>query len=404
MEIQLEEVFQAYYECRRNKRRTCNALKFEVDYETQCVKLWREINNKTYEISRSICFIVTRPKKREVFAANFRDRVVHHIIMRRLEPLFEAEFIQDNYNCRKKKGTLYGIKRLHEQIKQCSENYTEDCYIGKFDFQGFFMSIHKPTLYKKLEQFIISKYNGGDIGILLYLVEKVVLNNPEQNCIRRSPVSAWKGLPENKSLFTSDKDHGMPIGNLTSQMFANFYVNELDKEMVKFFGYYGRYVDDFFIISKDKNKILQIIPYIREKLKQNLDITLHPNKIYIQHYKRGVLFTGAIVKRNLIYTSNRTVSNLVECIYKFNHVAEKVKNYNINYIHTFLSSMNSYCGFLIHYNSYAIRRKVFKNLSKLWVSACDIYEDFKRFYCKSKYDKIKQIKNKIKNLSYFQKW
>lgn len=404
MEIQLEEVFQAYYECRRNKRRTCNALKFEVDYETQCVKLWREINNKTYEISRSICFIVTRPKKREVFAANFRDRVVHHIIMRRLEPLFEAEFIQDNYNCRKKKGTLYGIKRLHEQIKQCSENYTEDCYIGKFDFQGFFMSIHKPTLYKKLKQFIISKYNGGDIDILLYLVEKVVLNNPEQNCIRRSPVSAWKGLPENKSLFTSDKDHGMPIGNLTSQMFANFYVNELDKEMVKFFGYYGRYVDDFFIISKDKNKILQIIPYIREKLKQNLDITLHPNKIYIQHYKKGVLFTGAIVKRNLIYTSNRTVSNLVECIYKFNHVAEKVKNYNINYIQTFLSSMNSYCGFLIHYNSYAIRRKVFKNLSKLWISVCDVYEDFKRFYCKSKYDKIRQIKNKIKNLSYFQKW
>lgn len=118
------------------------------------------------------------------------------------------------------------------------------------------MSIHKPTLYNKLKIFISNKYNGGDIDTLLYLVKLVVLNNPEQNCIRRSPISMWKGLPKNKSLFTSDKDHGMPIGNLTSQMFANFYVNELDKEMVKMFHYYGRYVDDFFVISKNKDKIL----------------------------------------------------------------------------------------------------------------------------------------------------
>ncbi len=100
--ISLEEVFEAYYECRRNKRRTCNALAFESDYEVKLVELWREINTETYEIGKSITFIVTRPVKREVFAADFRDRIVHHLVVHRLEPLFEEVFIDDNYNCRKK--------------------------------------------------------------------------------------------------------------------------------------------------------------------------------------------------------------------------------------------------------------------------------------------------------------
>lgn len=230
------------------------------------------------------------------------------------------------------------------------------------------------------------------------------MNNPESNCIRRSPSSMWDGLPENKSLFTSDKDHGMPIGNLTSQMFANFYVNELDKEMVKIFTYYGRYVDDFFIISKDKNKILSLISYIKTKLYDNLNITLHPNKIYIQHYKKGVLFTGAIIKGKLLYTSNRTVSNFTKSIYTFNVLSENVVGYTERYIDKFLSSVNSYCGFLIHYNTYGIRRKLFGKINQNWKRVCNIYGDFIRFSCKEKYNKIEQIKNKIKTFDYFKKW
>lgn len=120
--IALEDVISAYYKCRKNKRNTCNALKFEINWEIECAKLYKDIMDGTYEIGRSIAFIVTKPKKREVFAADFRDRVVHHLVMLRLEPLFEREFIKDNYNCRVEKGTLYGINRLHEQVKECSEN------------------------------------------------------------------------------------------------------------------------------------------------------------------------------------------------------------------------------------------------------------------------------------------
>jgi hypothetical protein len=107
--------------------------------------------------------------------------------MSRLEPLFEKEFIKDNYNCRVNKGTLYGINRLHEQVKECSENYTQPCYIAKFDIQGFFMSIHKPTLLNKLTEFIKNNYREDDIDLILELVTKVINNHPQHNCLLKSP-------------------------------------------------------------------------------------------------------------------------------------------------------------------------------------------------------------------------
>lgn len=110
--ISLEEVFEAYFACRRKKRGTHNALAFEADYERKCIGLWREINAGTYKPSRSVAFIVFKPVQREVFAADFRDRVVHHLIARKIEPLLEAEFIDDSYSTRKEKGTLYGIRRV----------------------------------------------------------------------------------------------------------------------------------------------------------------------------------------------------------------------------------------------------------------------------------------------------
>lgn len=108
----MEDVFEAYFECRKKKRNTCNALAFESDYERRCVELWREINAGTYRPSRSIAFIINKPVKREIFAADFRDRVVHHLIAHRLVPLLEEKFIDDSYSTRKGKGTLYGIERV----------------------------------------------------------------------------------------------------------------------------------------------------------------------------------------------------------------------------------------------------------------------------------------------------
>ena len=246
--VGLDELFAAYLECRRNKRRTTNALAFEVDFEQKLIELWKDVNNGTYMPGRSIAFIVTEPVQREVFAADFRDRIIHHLIIGKLNHLFEASFIQDSYSCRDGKGTQYGIGRVAGFIRECSRNYTKDCYILKMDIQSFFMSIDKNLLYKYLREFILARYHEPDQLLILELVEKVVFNDPEQNCHIKGRRSDWDGLPPSKSLFTSGKGKGLPIGNLTSQIFANFYLNFFDHYVKYDLGieYYGRYVSAAF--------------------------------------------------------------------------------------------------------------------------------------------------------------
>jgi RNA-directed DNA polymerase len=133
----LSELFEAYFTCRKNKRDTVNALAFEVDYEQNLINLWSDLNSGNYSPNRSIAFIVDKPVKREIFAADFRDRIVHHLIIGKLNPYFEKQFIYDSYACREGKGTHFGIRRVDRFIRQCSESYTKDCYILKLDVQGF---------------------------------------------------------------------------------------------------------------------------------------------------------------------------------------------------------------------------------------------------------------------------
>lgn len=164
-----EEIFQAYFDCRRNKRNTINALAFETNFEHHLFQLKEEILNGSYQPGRSIAFIVNQPVKREIFAADFRDRVVHHWLINKLNPFFEKDFIFDSYACRTTKGTHFGIRRVNDFIRECSNNYTTDCYILKLDIQGFFMHINKDLLFTGLQEFIHEKYNEPDKKLVLEL-------------------------------------------------------------------------------------------------------------------------------------------------------------------------------------------------------------------------------------------
>lgn len=121
-----EEIFQANFDCRRNKRNTINALDFEKHFEHYLFQLKEEILNGNYQPGPSIAFIVDKPVKREIFAADFRDRVVHHWLINKLNPFFEKEFIFDSYACRTAKGTHFGIGRVNDFMRECSNNYTTD--------------------------------------------------------------------------------------------------------------------------------------------------------------------------------------------------------------------------------------------------------------------------------------
>lgn len=358
--IPLEDFFSAYYECRKHKRRTTSQMEFELNMEENLISLCEDVNSRRYDIGRSICFCITRPKLREVFAASFRDRIVHHIIMQRLEPLFEAEFIDDNYNCRKGKGVLYGVERLRDKMNDITDHGREEAWIAKFDIRGFFMAIDKRILLERLRSFIDGRYFGQDKYLLLWLVENVVTHEPQNNCTRKGDVSLWGNLSPSKSLFTCKPFCGLPIGNLTSQNFGNFYLHEFDKMMTaEFGGYYGRYVDDFYIMSKDKNKILEIVHRIREELSA-IGLTLHDDKVYVQRASHGVVFIGSVVKCGRIYSGSRTIDNMVSVILHYNNMCGSHKASEI------MSRLNSYLGFMRHTLSYAIRWKVLKMLNVDW--------------------------------------
>lgn len=378
--VTTDGLLEAYYDCRRRKRTTASAVVYEMDYESKLIALRDRINTRTYQPGKSICFVVTRPRYREVFAASFEDRIVHHYIALRLEPLFELVFCPRTFNCRKGKGQLYGINTLKADIIECSENYTKDCYIMKLDLKGFFMSIDKAMLANMIDRFILQYYTGGDIEDLRYLCQIVVLHCPEKNCERHSPARYWDYLPANKSLFTNGEGKGVAIGNLFAQLFANFLLNVLDWYVEEIgIEYHGRYVDDFYLIHRDKTVLLNTVQPIRDKL-ASLGLCLNEQKFYLQYYKKGVEFTGAIVKPNRNYCCNRTITNFITAVRRLNNAK------NLRQIIHAVCSINSYLGLLRHSNEYNMRKKILCMIEP---------QAFEYIYIKGRYE-IVALKNKYK--------
>ena len=378
--VTTDGMLEAYYDCRRRKRRTASAIVYEMNYESNLIALRDRINTRTYQPGKSICFVVTRPRYREVFAASFEDRIVHHYIALRLEPLFELVFSPRTFNCRKGKGQLYGVKMLEADIKEASNNYTTDCWIMKLDLQGFFMSIDKSMLARMIDDFIVKYYTGSDIYDLRYLCQVVILHSPEKNCERHSPREMWEHLPANKSLFTNGEGRGVAIGNLFAQLFANFLLNTLDWYIEELgIKYHGRYVDDFYCIHKDKQVLLSAVPKIRAKLAE-LGLSLNPKKFYFQHYTKGVEFTGAIVKPYRTYCCNRVLTNFIAAVRRLNRAR------NIDEVNHAVCSINSYLGLLRQYNEYGKRREIFGMIAQ---------RIYKWIYIKGHYEVV-AIKNKYK--------
>lgn len=159
----LKKLFRAYEECKKGKKNTNNALKFELDKEKNLVKLLQELQSRRYEISRHICFIVTHPTSREIFAADFRDRIVHHLLCNEIQDIFEADFISRSYANRKGKGTHQAVRQLRKDIQQVKSK-TGGGYYLKLDVESFFRSINKDTLYSIVENKIqkcLQKPGGG---------------------------------------------------------------------------------------------------------------------------------------------------------------------------------------------------------------------------------------------------
>lgn len=351
----LQMLFKAYFDARKHKRGKQSQIEFEVNLEQNIFDLYEEIVTNTYTPGTSICFVVNQPVKREIFAANFRDRVVHHFIYNIVSPLAEKVFLHDIYSCRKKKGTLFGINRAYNKMQSCSENFTKKTYVLKLDISGYFMNMNKDILYNKVEKLIDNNELHLPIqsNLLKYLVSQNIYHDPTTDCKFQSLKIEWKNLPKNKSLFGTSKNCGLPIGNLTSQLYGNLYLNDFDhfiKKELKI-EHYGRYVDDFYLFHQDKNKLLEQIESIKKRLLFTEKVHLHPKKIYLQEINKGFSFLGVYLLPYRRYIGKRIKAGLYKTLNTI------INNYDAS-IETELEKLQSYKSMLMHHSCKKLTKQI----------------------------------------------
>lgn len=338
-DLTVAELFHAYYDCRKTKRNTVNALRFESNLESNLMDLYYDLINNKYAPGKSICFIVLHPKPREVWAADFRDRIVHHILYNRYSQKFYNSFIHDSYACIPGKGTLRAVQRLEHFARSASENYSKSLYYLKADVANFFVSINKTILLEQLSRKITDPW-------WFELVKIIVNHDPKSNVYVKSDAELIKKVPSHKSLFNCSSDCGLPIGNLSSQFFANVYLNDLDqfvKHKLKC-KYYVRYVDDVVILDNDGSRLFEVFNAMSEYVSLNLAVKFHPNKCEINKFEHGVNFVGYIVKPYRKYIRRSTINTM------YGRIDNPVKELK--------PTINSYLGMMVHCNAFNERNRV----------------------------------------------
>ena len=261
--ISLENLLSAWQEFLRGKRKKIDVQNFQFHLMDNIILLYGELANGTYEHSGYESFHVTDPKPRHIHKASVRDRLLHHAIYRHLYPFFNKSFIPDSFSCRLNKGTHKALNKFRAMGHSVSKNNTQTCWILKCDIKKFFASVDHGILIRIFKEYI------PDSNIIT-LLEKVIKS------------------------FATNPGKGLPLGNLASQIFANVYMNVFDqyiKHKMKI-KYYIRYADDFIILSEDKNLLQSQTSSIKIFLQKRLQLTLHPQKMYLKTLTSGLDFLG----------------------------------------------------------------------------------------------------------------
>ncbi len=332
-DFSFDELVQAYLDCRQAKRSSASALAFEQNQERNLVRLRDELLDGTYYPGRSICFVITRPKPREVWAAEFRDRIVHHLLYNRISPRFYASFIHDTCACIPGRGTLYAARRLESKIRSASENWSRPLWYMKCDLANFFVSIDKSVLWTQIAKRVVDPW-------WLWLAGVVLFHDPRQDFDLRGDPRLLERVPVHKRLASQPTHLGLPIGNLSSQFFANIYLDALDqhvKHQVRA-RHYVRYVDDFVLLHESPQWLNDALASIGAFLPARLGARLNPSKTILQPVARGVDFVGHVIKPWHTRTRRRTVRQAVA----------RLRTMDADPVH---QAANSYFGLLRQANS-----------------------------------------------------
>lgn len=314
--ISLDNLLLAWSEFIKGKKNKKDVQIFSRNLIDNIIQLQAELANFTYQHSGYEAFNISDPKPRNIHKASVRDRLLHHAIYRQLYPFFDNTFTPDSYSCRNNKGTHRAINKFRTMALKVSQNNTKTCWVLKCDIKKFFANINHDILKNILKQYIPDQN-------ILWLLNKVI------------------------DSFETTPNTGLPLGNLTSQLFINIYMNEFDqfiKHKLKQ-KYYVRYADDFVFFSQNRNDLLKIVKPIKEYLSKKLLLTIHPKKISLSTLASGVDYLGYIhfSKHRILRTKTK------------HRIIKKVSNKNLP----------SYLGVLKYCNSYDLKNLIINKTALL---------------------------------------
>lgn len=321
--ISVENLLRSWQEFLKGKKNRKDVAEFSVRLMDNILDLHNSLKNKMYEHGGYTAFNISDPKPRNIHKASVRDRLLHHAIYRILYPYFDKKFIFDSYSCRNRKGTHKAINRFQDFNRKVSKNNTKQCWILKCDIRKFFASIDHDILKS-----ILAKY----------------LEDKDTLALLATVIDSFQTNPNHIYAMAYIKEAGLPLGNLTSQLLVNIYMNEFDqfvkhKLKVK---YYIRYADDFVIFSQYKKELIDLLRPINAFLKKELRLDLHPNKVFIRTLASGVDFLGWVN-----FPHHRVLRTATK-----RKMMKRIKD-NMN-----RETLQSYLGILSHGNGYKLKKKV----------------------------------------------
>ncbi len=325
----IENLFQAWDGFKKGKKRKRDVQAFELNLEDNLFNLRRKLISQTYQHGDYQSFYVHDPKKRHIHKAGVEDRILHHLLYTFLYKATDHTFIFDSYSCRLDKGTHKAVARLEKFARIVSQNYTRNCWSLKCDIKKFFASVDHQILKNLLRERIKDKN-------ILRLLSQVIHS------------------------FNSDRGRGqgIPLGNLTSQIFANIYLNRLDhlvKHQLKV-KYYLRYADDFVFLSQNKKELESYIGPLQEFLEKELKLEMHSKKIIFRKLDWGIEFLGYVVLPHYRLPRTKTKRRI------FEKLRERIGS------PAFEQSLQSYLGYLSHANSFELTQRL-KNQIWLWLKS-----------------------------------
>jgi len=314
--ISLENLCLAWEEFIVGKRKKLDVIKFGQNLMDNIVELHLDLVNRDYRHGDYKSFYITDPKRRHIHKASVRDRLLHHAVYRILYQFFDRTYISDSYSCRNDKGTHKALNRFTKLARQVTRNNTRTGWVLKCDIKKFFASIDHEILLSILRKYIPDK----DI---IWLLENIIASFHTAQIGERV---------------------GLPLGNLTSQLLGNVYMNRFDqwvKHTLKA-KYYIRYADDFIFLSLDKNYLENIVSRIQEFLQTNLRLSLHPDKLFLKTMASGVDFLGWVhfIDHRILRTKTKQ------------RMLKKIRN-SIT-----ADSLQSYYGLMRHGNTRKLRKQV----------------------------------------------